>query len=277
MDSAERMEMDYCTYFDATYLSKGLALYQSMQAHCQPFHLYVLALCDRTVAELRKRNLENVTIVPLADFETDALRVVRPQRTWTEYIWTMTPHWMLYLFSREPLSSMSYIDADCYFFGDPHCVFDEIGNASLGITPHRFPPRLKHFEANGLFNVGLVYARRDDDAMACLREWSSQTLDWCYKRNENGKFADQKYLDAWPERWGAYPIKQNGGNLAPWNQEQYDYGLAGSTILVNGDPLIWYHFHNGLDPHYPIKPFVAEYIYKPYAKALQKIESQLKG
>lgn len=263
----------YCTYFDYNYIKQGLALHASMERHCQPYRLWILALCKETWDYLRRKNLPNVTVVKMETFETARLQAVKRTRTWQEYMWTLTGSWMLYALNRQALDHVSYIDADCFFFSSPEPVFEEIGGAPLGITPHRFTPRYEKFDINGLYNVGLVYASRE--GIPCIEEWARQCVAWCYYRNEEGKFADQKYLDEWPEKWRAHSIQHLGANLAPWNQEQYVYELDNGGVVVDGYRLIWYHFHQGLKPQWRIHDFVHRHVYPAYEVAFKMVEKEL--
>lgn len=277
---------NYCTLFDENYLDRGLALYESMRAHCQPFHLWVLALTPGTQETLERLALPDVTVVPLADIETPGLLAVKDGRTWQEYIWTLTAPWMLEVFRRGEMDALAYMDADTFFFSSPEPIYNELANSVLGITPHRSSPRFRRYApTNGLYNVGLVYARRDATALACLHEWGRLCQDWCYLRVEPGRFCDQKYLDDWPAHWGAWPIQHKGANLAPWNQGegQYAYRQAYRRIFVDSDPLLWYHFHQRLVPWQPVKgapcgytvdPFIGQHVYAPYAAALARAQEQ---
>lgn len=243
-----------------------------MERHCQPYHLWILALCRKTLDVLGRLSLPNTTVVPMRTFETKELVNLKRTRTKVEYFWTCTPSWMLHVLDHYNIAQLNYLDADCYFFSHPGAMFEEIGDAPLGITPHRFSPSKLHFLSNGIYNVGLVHVKRTPKGLSCMREWARQCIDWCYRRVEGGKFADQRYLDAWPKKWGAYPIRHKGVNLAPWNQaEQYSYTLRGGQVYIDNDPLIWYHFHQGLDPKHFIHPFVREHIYEPYKKALARV------
>lgn len=268
--------MNYCTYFDINYIKQGLALHASMEAHCQPYHLWILALCDETWRILTKLRLPNVTVTRMEAFETARLQAVRPMRTWQEYIWTLTGSWMLFVMGRHELESLSYIDADCYMFSSPEPIWEEIRDKPLAITPHRFPERLKHFEVNGLYNVGLLYTTKE--GLPCIEEYAELCIDWCYYRNEDGKFADQGYFDALVPKYGVHVIQHLGVDLAPWNQEQYDYAflISDKSVRVDGYRLIFYHFHQGFEPRYPIRSMVQDLIYKPYEKAIAKAEETLK-
>lgn len=262
---------EYCAYTDKTYLPQELALHESMEAHCRPYHLWVLALDEDTWTILARLNLPNVTTVHLGAVETSSLRKARTNRTWLEYMWTITPTWMLYVL--HAVEVVAYMDSDCYFFGSPQQVFYEIGDAPLGITPHRFPDYAKKFEINGLYNVGMVYATRD--GLPCIREWADQCLAWCYYRAEDGKYGDQKYLDPWPEKYRAHVIDHTGANLAPWNNEQYPYKIKDGKLRVANLPVLWFHFHRALNPAWPIMPTVRQTLYAEYAKALARANERL--
>ena len=261
----------YCTYFDINYLAKGLALIESMQTYCQPYHLWVLALCDETETTLNLLGLPNVSIVSMSDFETPELLAIKENRSPIEYIWTCTGKWILHMLDAAPeINHLNYIDADLLFFSDPEPIFEEIGDAPIGITPHRFSPRMRAWLKIGEFNVGLIYVKRCLSGLSCIQEWAGKCIEWCYWRHENDQYCDQKYLNEWPMHWGAHSIQHKGANLAPWNQEQYGYSLRGGRIFVDDDPLLWYHFHKGLKPGYVIEPFVQTHIYEMYRQALER-------
>ncbi|NQU11830.1 hypothetical protein HQ590_13635, partial [bacterium] len=79
--------------------------------------------------------------------------------------------------------------------------------------------------------------------LACLQRWREQCLDWCYDRVEPGRFADQKYLDEWPDRFaGVAVITHPGANLAPWNFGNHRLRAADARVWVDDQPLLFYHF-----------------------------------
>ncbi len=92
--------------------------------------------------------------------------------------------------------------------------------------------------------MGWVSFRRDAEALVCLRWWRERCLEWCYDRCEDGRFADQKYLDDWPSRFqGVAVLQHKGANLAPWNLANYTIREAGNRVWVDEQPLIFFHFH----------------------------------
>jgi len=237
----------FCTYFDRNYLPRGLALYRSLQRHCPAFQLWVLCM-DRVCYDvLAKLGLAGVHPIALDEYEKgdeDLLRA-KQNRTPIEYYFTCSPSLPLFVLDRHPqVDLITYLDADLYFFADPSPIYEEIGRHSIAIIGHRFPPHLQDWERYGIYNVGWVSLRRDAEALVCLRWWRERCLEWCYDRCEDGRFADQKYLDDWPSRFqGVAVLQHKGANLAPWNLANYTIPEAGNRVWVDEQPLIFFHFH----------------------------------
>jgi hypothetical protein len=159
-----------------------------------------------------------------------------------------------------------------------------MGERSIAIVGHRFPVHLKHLEAFGLYNVGLLIFRNDAIGRECLAWWRARCIEWCYDRLEDGKFGDQKYLDDWPERFpGVAVIEHKGANLAPWNIARYRITERNGTVMVDENPLIFYHFHKlkMLGPHLvdtgltdrraSLNRVVRRSIYAPYLRELREV------
>ena len=236
---------NFTTLFDRNYLIKGLVLYNSLRKTRRAFTLYVLCMDDMTYDILAALGLKNVRLISLDEFEDAALKSVKPTRSAAEYCWTCTPSLPLYVLQAHPeVHLISYLDADLFFFSDPQPIFDEFGNNSIMIIEHRFPAHLKYLEANGIYNVEMVAFRRDESGLECLKWWRERCLEWCFNRLEDGRLGDQKYLDDWPTRFaGVHVLGHLGAGVAPWNVEQYDVTEVDGKIMINGYPLVFYHFH----------------------------------
>lgn len=243
--TATEAKLYYCSFCDRRYLPKLLALHASMEEHCQPYNLWVLALDEMVEHILETLNLPNVTFVGMSDFVDHAiLQAKDSDRRYDEFVWTLTPSWILFVLRNAPgIGAVIYLDADSCMYSSPKPVLEEIGNASVAIVPHRFAPEHSKNLIYGIFNVNGVYARNDPIGLACMRQWRRQCNAWCYRRFDEDRFCDQKYLEAWPFRFGAHIIEHPGWNLAPWNQNQYHYSPGGREIHVEGIPIIMYHFH----------------------------------
>ncbi len=243
------MRYEFCTLFDVNYLPRGLVLYRSLERVCPDFRLRVFCMDAETERILRALALPKLAIVPLGELERHdpELLEVKPTRTQVEYCWTATPAVSLYCLETEPeLTEITYLDADLMFFSEPKPVFDEMGAASVLIVPHRYAPQWRAYEeTSGTYNVQFMTFRRDERGLEALQWWHDRCIEWCYYRLEDGKLGDQKYLDDWPERFeGVHVLEHPGGGLAPWNAEQYRIEEQGGSVLVDGRPLVFYHYHS---------------------------------
>lgn len=237
----------FCTYFDSNYLLRGLTMYRSLLATGCAFELYVLTLDERAQATLCALNLPNLHPFPLADMEAwePALLEAKSNRGRIEYYFTLSPVLPLYILALHHfIDLITYLDADLYFYRTPEPIFEELGDHSILITEHRFPAYLREKEKFGRYNVQYQSFRRDPEGLACLERWRAQCLEWCFDRLENGKFADQKYLEEWPERYeGLVVLGHQGAGVAPWNWATHPMRLQNGEVTVGGEPLIFYHFH----------------------------------
>jgi hypothetical protein len=239
----------FCTLFDINYLPRGLVLYRSLAQECKSFRLWVFCMDASAETALRRLDLPFVTIVPLSELERHdpALLGTKGERTQIEYCWTATPAVCRYVLEDDPdVDSVTYLDADLRFFSDPQPLFDELGDDAVLIVPHRYAPEYRHKEAtSGRFNVEWLTFRRDSDGLAALHWWHARCIEWCFFRWEDGKLGDQKYLDDFPGRFSrVHVLRHLGGGLAPWNVTNYKLTERDGQVLVDGEPLVFYHHHS---------------------------------
>jgi len=275
----------YCTYFDSGYLSRALALYESLERYGGPFQLWALCMDEQAHSTLTKLALTHLTPIALADFERGdtALLEAKGNRSKVEYYFTCSPSLPLFVFKHNPQVDMvTYLDADLFLFASPEPIFAEMGDRSISIVGHRYPPALKYLEPHGIYNVGWQTFRRDEAGLACLHWWRERCNEWCYDRVEDGRFADQGYLNDWPERFeGVAVLQHKGVNLAPWNLANYRLAAGREGVTVDGESLMVFHFH-GLknvregvyDPQLGryganLSSVVLKRIYAPYIRALR--------
>ncbi len=237
----------YCTYFDHNYLLRALALYRSLKAHGEPFTLWALCFDAPSYDALCRLALPDLRPIALDDFEREdaPLRAAKTTRSKVEYYFTCTPSLPLSILNQFPqVDLITYLDADLFFFASPEPLFGEMGEASVTIIEHRFPPSQPEMLAAGIYNVEWLTFRNDERGRACLTWWRERCLEWCYDRMEDGRFADQKYLDDWPTRFPGVAVLQHpGAGLAPWNWMNFRIRARGGNITVNEQPLLFFHYH----------------------------------
>ena len=283
----------YCTYFDRNYLTRAVALIESLRRHEHgPFRIYAVCMDELSRLLLTKAALPNVVPIPIHEIETgdDAVLTAKRTRSLVEYYWTMTPTIILRLLERYPaIDVLTYLDADLYFFSSPQPIFDELGEGSVLIHAHRFSPAQAALAThNGKYNVGLLCFRRDQQGLAAVRWWRERCLEWCSARYEDGKLGDQMYLNDWPTRFmGVVELEHIGGGVGPWNHDQYRVAIdAEGRASVDGRPLIFYHFHSFTlmnrdvilpvkHTHYVLTRDILAYAFVPYTTAVLDATSAL--
>ncbi|PTY03777.1 hypothetical protein DB347_21340 [Opitutaceae bacterium EW11] len=237
----------FCTYFDRNFLVQGMALADSVRRNDPSSVLWVLCLDDFSrdyLAELGEPRIRPVALAELEAHDPE-LRSAKSRRTRVEYYFTLSPCWPRHLLRTVPgLNRITYLDADMYWFASPCEALEEIGDGSVLITEHRHPDFLRHHRRFGRFNVGLLSFRNDAVGIACLEWWRNRCLEWCEDRVDGNRYADQRYLDQWPARYGAAVriSRRAGVNLAPWNWAGHHYHCAAHRVFVDGQPLELFHF-----------------------------------
>ena len=282
--------LHFCTLFDSNYLMRALAMYESLKANLDEFHLYMYPFDCLSHDILRKLDLPCVTVVDRGQFEDDELLEAKRNRSAVEYFWTCTPSIIKHSILCYGLDSCIYLDADLRFYGDPTVLLGESPRASVLITPHRYTPKYDQSATSGKYCVQFMFFKNDQDALDILAWWRDRCNEWCYNRFEDGKFGDQKYLDSWPESFnGVHVLEHLGGGVAPWNVQQYSLEQNNGEIFGvdnltgNTFDLIFYHFHSlkillgsKVDcGNFRLSESIIDLLYIPYAKRLVEIAGEL--
>lgn len=281
----------YCTLFDLNYLSRGLALVESLRQQGDSSQILVLCL-DKETRVLLEPLADSLllTLATLADLvaEYPELLEASNDRSLIELYFTCSPFLLKYDQRNKPEGHLSiYLDADLYFFDDPRNVVDEIGDHSVAIIEHNYPWFLKSLgKKYGKYNVGLVVFKKDTDGSETLDWWASECITWCHDYPDTGKYADQGYLGKFQLVSNNLTVLSNRGfNLAPWNTASSHLSVKAGKLSVNSNTLTFFHFHglrkfshfwissqlNFLSP-LPRREF--KQIYSPYVYHLEEVEKR---
>lgn len=233
----------YVTLFDSRFLACGLTLFASLRRVDKSAELWVVCIDQKVEQQIASLSLEGLHTISLGEVENDRLRSVKAGRTLGEYCWTLTPFSIDAVFSKVPSACRAtYIDADLFFINKPERIFTEFSesNAHVLITEHGYAPNLDRSHLSGRFCVQFMVFRNTTPGLRVLRWWQDRCIEWCFDRNEDGKFGDQKYLDVWPVmfRDEVHILSDPSLTLAPWN---IDYMLS-----IHKDNLkpTFYHFQS---------------------------------
>lgn len=255
--------------------------------------MFVVAFDSLAYEYLDSRKSELGLIVRKSDdllTKFPELAQVADQRKYSELFFTSSPFLLkLALEEFDEGEVVIYLDADLFFFENPQAVFDELADGSIGIIRHNYPENRKRLASKyGTFNVGLVVFRNDAEGRRVLDWWAARCIEWCRDFPLDGKYADQGYLDQFPEISSRTVILENPSfNLAPWNTSSSTLSSVQQKVSVNKEPLLFFHFHGlsrvgqrvisaQLTYRSILSKSVFQAIYAPYVKALTDLEKQLK-
>jgi hypothetical protein len=234
----------YCTIFDSAYLARALALHASLLEASARSRLAFFCVDEAAAVVLSRLGLERAIVVREAEFTTPELDRVRPQRSRAEYCWTCKPFALLHLARRFPEAPwLAYVDTDMMFFGDPDDALPG-PEAHYLLTPHRFHAAFESYARTaGLHNAGYAAIRNTPQGRDAARWWAERCIESCSVSVTEMSYGDQKYLDRMlAEVPRGVSCPHAGLNAAPWNIERYHVTADAKAVLLDGTPLLLYHF-----------------------------------
>jgi hypothetical protein len=158
-----------------------------------------------------------------------------------------------YLMNNAKAGRVLYFDPDIVLFSRLDDLVDEFNNHSILLTPHQTKPEncieaiidneicsLRH----GVFNLGFLGIRADDNGFAFIDWWAERLYHFCYESLETHLWTDQKWINFAPIFFdGVRILKDSRFNVAPWNiTTRHVAGTFADGFLVDGKPLGFYHF-----------------------------------
>ena len=236
-----------CTYFDQNYLPRGLALFNSLKRFHNDFVFFVLTFDDYTFNYLNQINENRIKLISIKEYNTYFKTSADSFRDRKQYYFSATPNICLYLLKEHPyIDILLYLDADVFLFNSLDTLYDEFGNSSIGLTPHRVNPLLKIFVKHyGKYNVGVNLFRNSEIGLNCLCDWKNECESWYHGKPGYplSYFSDQIFLDSWDKKHKGLKVIENiGVNTCYWNAGNYKFRKIDAVYYVNKTPLIIFHF-----------------------------------
>jgi len=236
------------TSVDADYLPRMMALYQSLRQHWSKVQLVVYCFDDLTFQVLSDLKLAQLTPIAFSDFISERHQKALANMSFIyELYWSYKPHILQETLRRYPKAqNIIYLDSDIMLLSDPaETLLPSTGHDILLQTNNFSAQEMDEFLPIGYYCAGFMSIRRSPTATLALEWWNERCLEWCLARTEDGKFADQKYLDDWRTRFpGVEEITAIGAGVAPWNVQKYDVSEKNMLPQVNNQPVIYYHYHS---------------------------------
>ncbi len=150
-----------------------------------------------------------------------------------------------------------YFDPDIIVTGRLDSISRALDAHAIALTPHQIVPDtgmqaildnevccLRH----GVYNLGFLAVRMEGQGRQFIDWWAERLRALCYDEVSNGLFTDQRWVDLAPAFFDDIAILRGPEfNVATWNlSNRRATGQAPYDIVINGRPLVFYHF-SGFD------------------------------
>jgi len=249
-----------CTITTNSYQRQATCLLDSYRSHHPEGHCFVLHVdASRRPEPLFTR--PGIVQLTLANLRVPGLAAMRARYSVFELCNALKPFLLRHILETTAIERLCYCDSDLFFFDSLRTtVLDELESACILLTPHlvnlpsadpaliwRDLAVLQH----GTYNGGFIAVRRSPRVERFLDWWSDRTGRLGQKKLDEGLNCDQRWLDLVPGFDLDCRISRHPGlNAAYWNLHERTFTAEGKRFLVNGEPLVFFHF-SGYSPDRP--------------------------
>jgi hypothetical protein len=248
--------MHYYTSITSNYLPKARVLARSVRRH-DPNAVFHLLLTDVPPSGWNLSTEPFDTVLHLQDLGIENAKSWAFKHALVEMCTAVKGAGALEIVRRHAPEKLVYFDPDIVVFGDLAPISQALDTANVLLTPHLTDPEenragildneisaLKH----GIYNLGFLAFNCKSEGMRCMRWWALRLLEFCRDDIPGGLFTDQRWADHMPAMFdGVRILREPVYNVATWNlSARQASGTAPSHILINGEPLCFYHF-SGFD------------------------------
>ncbi|HEV7766870.1 MAG TPA: glycosyltransferase [Thermoanaerobaculia bacterium] len=244
------------TIIARNYLARARVLAASLARHNPGTRLHVIVLDDpdRTIApepSFAILRADELPFDPPSDFYTMAAIY-----DVTELATAIKPWAFGHFFDRGAAVAI-YLDPDIE-------IFDSLGplealtrEHTILLTPHITEPLPvdakrpdeRDLLMSGIYNLGFL-GLSAEATQTFLPWWRERLRRDCLNDPSQGLFVDQKWIDLAPALFAPGILKDPGYNVAYWNLPHRILTRDGDRILVNGQPLRFFHY-SGFSPRAP--------------------------
>ena len=171
---------------------------------------------------------------------------------------TAVKGWALRRLLEAGYDYVMYLDPDCWVMEDPAQIIEQLTpEYSVGVVPHTTRPadsveEIRVVETSslrhGIYNLGFLIVRNNENGHKLANWWAERLDQYCIDDFKSGLFTDQRWFDLAVGYFDFIKVLRHRGiDVASWNIGQRILGRVGDGYLIDGDPLIFYHF-SGVGP-----------------------------
>jgi len=168
----------------------------------------------------------------------------------------LKPYFCEYLLNTYNMQKLVYLDSDIYVTMKMDALNRLLAEFSIILTPHitkelpldGYCPDELDFLKAGTFNTGFIGISNAQEALKFLSWWKNRLWHFGLMNPAEGMNMDQRWIDLVPSLFDkVHILKDPGYNVAFWNLHERKLSMANGQILVNGEPLKFFHF-SGFNP-----------------------------
>lgn len=234
------------------YWPKVKLLFQSIRRWHPEWETY-WAIADRPPSDLKTYGEAVERLITIDDLGIPEVTAWVFKHNVAELSTAIKPFAFRYLMNTVQARRVLYFDPDVVLFSRLDDLVDEFESYSILLTPHQTRPEscleaiidneicsLRH----GVFNLGFLGIRADNNGFAFLDWWADRLYHFCYESLETHLWTDQKWINLAPIFFDGVKILKDGRfNVAPWNiTTRCVAGTFANGFVVDDKPLGFYHF-----------------------------------
>ena len=162
-------------------------------------------------------------VIPIASIEPRAVELASKYDI-IEFNTCIKPRMIEYLFTERNADQAIYLDPDIRVYAPLAEVDETLRTANVVLTPHAYTaitpdgkePTDNLFLRYGVYNLGFIGLKRNDETLRFTRWWKDRTFTAGYSRPEKGQFVDQLYINLAPILFeGVSLLRHHQFNVAP--------------------------------------------------------------
>jgi glycosyltransferase involved in cell wall biosynthesis len=251
----------YVTICNTNYLSRAKILIDSIAKFHPNWDGYILLVdepvIDKNINDWGNKYFNSVTFITTKELpiSSNVLEFMKNLYDILEFSTSLKPY-ALKLLLAKGYENVFYFDPDIELFSRLDELEPILFDYDVVLTPHtsnplpfdKQSPTEENIRQSGVYNLGFIGC--NSNVVPFLNWWADRLIWGSSVDVENGLFTDQKWMDFAPAFTNCLILKDPGYNVAYWNLHERNLTEEQGSILVNGEPLRFFHY-SGFDPHKP--------------------------
>jgi len=234
------------TIASSNFSAQVMALFQSVKQYHPELDCYFI-LADKTIPAIIK-NQTMFSVVRAEDLEIPEFTQFAFKYSVVEFNTAIKPFAFGYLFNKE-YPNVMFLDPDIFVFNRLDFILDLFNQYSVLLTPHianadfashTFVNHEFSFLRFGIFNLGFLAIRADENGLKLINWMKIRCHQNCYILKNESTYVDQKWGNFIPALFdNVYVIKHLGCNVAYWNLHERQ--IENFKVNKKSD-LLFFHF-----------------------------------